>query len=70
MSNLVYDTFAAPRFRANGTVLHNVLHIFATWQNRARTRRHQRDLDARLLDDAGIAPADAMAEAAKPFWRA
>ena len=38
--------------------------------DRARTRRSLRYLSLRMLDDVGIEPGDAMAEANKPFWRA
>lgn len=41
-----------------------------TWRNRARTRRSLRDLSLRMLEDVGLEPGDAMAEANKPFWRA
>ena len=41
-----------------------------TWRDRARTRRSLRDLSLRMLEDVGIEPGDAMAEANKPFWRA
>ena len=41
-----------------------------TWRERSRTRRSLRNLSLRMLDDVGIEPGDAMAEANKPFWRA
>ena len=41
-----------------------------TWAGRARTRRSLRDLSLRMLEDIGVEPGDAMAEANKPFWRA
>ncbi len=37
---------------------------------RRRTRRDLRALDVHLLRDIGLDPAQARAEAAKPFWRA
>ncbi|NQU62422.1 MAG: DUF1127 domain-containing protein [Rhodospirillales bacterium] len=36
---------------------------------RARQRRRLSALDCRALADIGISPAEARAEAAKPFWR-
>lgn len=44
--------------------------ILRTWLDRARTRRSLRNLSLRMLDDVGLEPGDAMAEANKPFWRA
>ena len=35
---------------------------------RQRTRRLLLELDERLLHDVGVTPAEAMREAAKPFW--
>ncbi len=43
--------------------------LVATWDNRARTRRHLRDLDHHILKDIGIDPMRAEAEAERPFWR-
>ncbi len=39
------------------------------WADRARQRQHLAGLDARLLRDIGVSPADARAERAKPFWK-
>lgn len=39
------------------------------WQLNARTRRQLAALDERLLADAGISPAERLAELDKPFWR-
>lgn len=38
------------------------------WTVRARTRRHLRHLDARLLADVGLTRVQALEEAHKPFW--
>lgn len=38
------------------------------WAARAGQRRDLAGLDARLLDDIGVTPAQAAREAAKPFW--
>ncbi|MGH8352669.1 MAG: DUF1127 domain-containing protein [Pseudomonas sp.] len=49
-----------------------LLRVFASlglWQQNARTRRQLAQLDARLLADAGISPAERLAELDKPFWR-
>lgn len=43
--------------------------IARIWWRRARTRRQLRDLDDRLLADAGITRDQAREEAAKPFWK-
>ena len=39
-------------------------------QDRARHRRHLRELDDRLLRDVGLSRADVEHEATKPLWRA
>ena len=36
---------------------------------RHRTRKQLQNLDQSALQDIGISRADALAEAAKPFWR-
>jgi uncharacterized protein YjiS (DUF1127 family) len=41
----------------------------ALWQERARGRRALSELDARLLSDIGLSPADVDTESSKPFWR-
>jgi len=46
-----------------------LLDTFAEWQGRIMERRRLMELDARLLRDAGLTRADALAEHAKPFWR-
>jgi uncharacterized protein YjiS (DUF1127 family) len=40
------------------------------WQERASQRAHLAALDDHLLKDLGISRAQAVQEAAKPFWRA
>lgn len=39
-----------------------------TWEDRHRTRKGLRRLDAHLLRDIGLDPITAGTEAAKPFW--
>lgn len=39
------------------------------WEQRAGQRRQLAELDDRALADIGRSRAEAMAEAAKPFWR-
>ncbi|MEQ8604599.1 MAG: DUF1127 domain-containing protein [Marivibrio sp.] len=39
------------------------------WQERAESRSHIRELDARLLRDIGVSRAEIESEIAKPFWR-
>lgn len=41
----------------------------AVWRGRVSMRRRLADMDARSLRDAGISPAAAAYEAAKPFWK-
>jgi uncharacterized protein YjiS (DUF1127 family) len=41
-----------------------------TWSERARQRRELLRFDDHLLRDVGLTRAEALAEAAKPFWRA
>ena len=57
------STFGLSVFtRASKTVLR--------WGERARQRRHLSQLTRRELDDIGIGAEAALAEAAKPFWKA
>jgi uncharacterized protein YjiS (DUF1127 family) len=41
----------------------------SAWHERARQRRALMQLSDHMLRDVGIAPAEALAEAGKPFWR-
>ncbi len=50
------------------TVL-GLMDMIRTWDQRYRQRQHLRDLPRSLLDDIGISEAEAMVEAAKPFWK-
>ena len=43
--------------------------VLTEWQRRASERAHLRDLEAHLLDDAGLSPQARDREARKPFWR-
>jgi uncharacterized protein YjiS (DUF1127 family) len=43
--------------------------LVSLWSARSRERRALGRLDARLLKDAGITPADAWKERRKPFWK-
>ena len=45
------------------------LAVWRAWQRRRATRLELARIDAHLLHDAGLDPADARAEARKPFWR-
>lgn len=42
--------------------------VIRQYRLRLKTRRALRGLDARLLDDVGLTPAQAQAEIRKPFW--
>lgn len=44
--------------------------LLLTWSERVRERRELMQFDDHLLRDIGITRAEALAEAAKPFWRA
>ncbi len=46
-----------------------ILETLLVWQERDQQRRHLASLDDRLLSDMGISRADAVREAAIPFWR-
>ena len=48
----------------------NVVMTLLDWQERARQRRQLLTLDDATLKDFGRNSADAVYEAAKPFWRA
>ncbi|HEY5598554.1 MAG TPA: DUF1127 domain-containing protein [Kiloniellales bacterium] len=44
--------------------------LLLTWQERAAERHALASLETRMLRDIGLSRADALREAAKPFWRA
>ena len=46
----------------------SILATVALWADRVRQRRALASLTVEALKDIGIDPADAMQEAAKPFW--
>ena len=43
--------------------------LLRAWHERDRSRRALELLDDYMLKDIGLSPADAIREAAKPFWR-
>ncbi|MEK9722148.1 MAG: DUF1127 domain-containing protein [Rhodospirillaceae bacterium] len=43
--------------------------VLCLWQRRAEARGELAGMPAHRLRDIGLTPADAMREAAKPFWR-
>jgi uncharacterized protein YjiS (DUF1127 family) len=49
--------------------LRSVQNTVGQWRLRARTRRHLRELDRRLLSDVGLTQEAAKREASKPFWQ-
>ena len=51
------------------TLAETLAHEIRRWRDRAETRRALRDLDAHLLKDVGLTRAQALNEAAKPFWK-
>lgn len=48
----------------------SLLKTIRSWRSRARQRAHLLNLSVEQLDDIGVDPEAARAEAAKPFWRA
>ncbi len=52
-------------FRALGAAVDRIY----LWQERAAQRAHLASLDDHRLKDLGISRAEAVREAAKPFWR-
>lgn len=46
------------------------LTTLCAWQDRARQRRHLRDLDERLMRDVGLSREEVRRETAKSAWRA
>lgn len=45
------------------------LKTFVRWYDRYVQRRVLAELDARMLEDIGVTPAEAAREAARPIWR-
>lgn len=60
-----YSTEQVHSRRRLAGVFNRLGDTLALWHFRARSRREIQRLDARLLRDAGVDPA----EAYKPFWR-
>ena len=52
------------------TLVVTVPETLVAWQTRSEVRHAMGALDDRLLSDMGITRADALREAAKPFWKA
>lgn len=52
-----------------GRFTSNILALVTFWAHRRRTRRALEKLDANLLRDIGLDPAEARDEAAKYFWQ-
>jgi len=46
------------------------LETLKLWRSRARQRQHLNRLTSEQLDDIGISVSEAIAEVAKPMWRA
>jgi uncharacterized protein YjiS (DUF1127 family) len=60
-----------PATRAGGrSWLARSADLLLVWSERARQRRELLRFDDHLLRDVGLTRAEALAEAAKPFWRA
>ncbi|UUX50299.1 DUF1127 domain-containing protein [Nisaea acidiphila] len=56
--------------RAKGGVLHTLVALLLTWEDRIGQRESLRELDDRALADMGISRADVHYEVEKPFWMA
>lgn len=63
------QSFGGLRLPVLSVVALRVAWIWALWSRRRLTRRQLRHLPQYRLSDIGIFPADALAEAGKPFWR-
>lgn len=48
---------------------HSLFDLLRLWRTRRQSRLALSRLDARLLDDCGLTPGEAMREASRPFWR-
>ncbi|MDJ0949266.1 MAG: DUF1127 domain-containing protein [Alphaproteobacteria bacterium] len=57
------------RAKAHRSGPERLTNLLLLWQERETRRRHLAGLDDRLLRDMGLTRADALREAAKPFWR-
>ncbi len=63
--------WSKPVFGGNfGSLAIRAAGILLIWQERATQRHALAALEARMLRDMGLSRADALREAAKPFWRA
>ena len=73
------DRAAAPRWLSGGLPrgglkparrgLVRVAEALSAWHDRARQRRALMTLSDHMLRDIGVSRAEALGEAAKPFWR-
>ncbi|MEX0369653.1 MAG: DUF1127 domain-containing protein, partial [Tateyamaria sp.] len=68
-SHLAYLT-AQNRIPAASIVALRVAVMVSKWATRRRSRLALRQLDAHLLRDVGLTPAEADFEARRVFWRA
>jgi uncharacterized protein YjiS (DUF1127 family) len=78
-STPVWRGFSAPRSRygrpqfrpesAGRRALVRIVEAVLAWHDRARQRRTLMELSDHMLRDIGLSRADALGEAAKPFWR-
>jgi uncharacterized protein YjiS (DUF1127 family) len=59
---------ALPHRRRGEPTRLGLRNLVRAWRERRRMRRELRWIDAHLLRDAGLDPAEARAEARKPFW--
>jgi len=59
----------AARGRSIGASLRASAALVEGWLQRSRQRRALAELDDRQLRDIGVTRAQALAEAARPFWR-
>ncbi|HEU0221497.1 MAG TPA: DUF1127 domain-containing protein [Paracoccaceae bacterium] len=68
-SHLAESLAARARLPALADIALRLAVMFATWSDRAKSRRDLAEMDDTRLQDIGISRLEAYREAAKPFWR-
>ena len=68
--SLTHRQIALPARDGRPAARPSLLQHIGTWYDRWLQRRQLEELTQEALADVGLAPAQARAEAAKPFWRA
>jgi uncharacterized protein YjiS (DUF1127 family) len=68
-SNLALAPYRSDNFRLRD-IVRQLAKLALRWRGRCRERHSLSELDARMLADIGLSPADRETECAKPFWQA